>query len=322
MNFVNNLFTLKKISIKNISFFRSIIRIETFNNSFCDSLGNFIKRVIFLTTNSYKIIYLKIYKIKSEFYDLPGIIENTQTILKNLDNIIIKINNDNVANLIIKKKGPCIITAKDIFSDKNITIFNPNKIIANVSNNIVFYCIMKCVNSLFKNYTDEFFQFKIFKENIIFLNNFKSPIISLNYYINKKIFNKKLKKLFFDIETNGSIKPVDCFKNCIFYIKKYFDLIFSFIGFKKYKKINVEKKNNLNLKINSVYLNSINNLKLSIRSLNCLKNNNIFLIGDLIKISKNNLINIPNLGKKSYNEILNSLKNFGLNLNSKIEYDL
>ncbi|AFP84362.1 DNA-directed RNA polymerase subunit alpha C-terminal domain-containing protein [Candidatus Carsonella ruddii] len=322
MNFVNNLFVLNKINIKNISYFRSIIRIETFNNSFCDTLGNFIKRVCYLTTSCYKIIYLKIYKVKSEFYDLPGVVENTTTILKNLDNIIIKINNNNVANLLIKKKGPCVITAKDIYSDQNISIFNPNKIIAHINNDILFYCIMKCINLLFKNYIDELFKFKIFKSNIIYLNNLKSSIICINYFISKKIFNKKLKKLFFDIETNGSIKPIDCFKNCIFYIKKYFDLIFNSIGLKKRILNSISNKNDLILEINSVYLRSIDNLELSIRSSNCLKNNNIFLIGDLVKINKIKLKNISKLGIKSYNEILSSLKKFGLNLNSKINYDL
>ncbi|MBY0585479.1 hypothetical protein K5B08_01120, partial [Candidatus Carsonella ruddii] len=108
------------------------------------------------------------------------------------------------------------------------------------------------------------------------MNFLKSSIKNINYFIHKKIFNKKIKNLFFDIETDGTIKPENCFKNCIFYIKKYFNLLFSVLG----KKKKIKKKNTNFLEINPILIRSVDNLELSIKTSNILKKNNIFLIGD------------------------------------------
>ncbi|XOD38939.1 MAG: hypothetical protein ACAF48_00915 [Candidatus Carsonella ruddii] len=234
-NFKNKIFFLNKISFKKISFFRSIIKIESFKNSYCDSLGNFLRRIMFLTTFSYRIIYIKFFNINSAFSNLKGVKENTLNIINNINNIIIKIENEISAFLIIKKKGPCVIKAKDIFSDKKIIIFNPDIIIANITDNIIFFVLMKCINTSY-NFNIENINNKIFKSKVIKLNFIKSSIKNINYFIHKKFFNKKIKNLFFDIETDGIFKPEECFNNCVFYIKKYFDVFFSVLGKKKKKK--------------------------------------------------------------------------------------
>ncbi|WP_433927950.1 DNA-directed RNA polymerase subunit alpha C-terminal domain-containing protein [Candidatus Carsonella ruddii] len=317
INLEKKVFFLNKISFKKISFLRSLIKIESFNNSYCDSLGNFLRRVMFLTTFNYKIIYIKFFNINSKFSNLKGVKENTIYIINNINNILIKIENDSSAFLIIKKKGPCIIKAKDIFSDKKIIILNPNIVIANVVDDSIFFVLMKCVNTSY-NFNKKNIINKIFKSKVIKINFIKSSITNINYFIHKKIFNKKIKNLFFDIETDGTVTPEECFKNCIFYIKKYFDLFFSILGKKKIKKI---KKNNF-LKINPILIRSVDNLEFSIKTSNILKNNNIFLIGDLIKMSEQKLFNLKEMNKNIFLEITNSLKNKKLNLNTKIEYEI
>ncbi|UNB92029.1 hypothetical protein G3R23_00895 [Candidatus Carsonella ruddii] len=235
INFKKKIFFLNKISFKKISFFRNIIKLESFNNSYCDSLGNFLRRTIFLTNFSYKIIYVKFFNINSEYSNLKGVKENTLCIIKNINNILIKIINNSSAFLIIKKKGPCIVKAKDIFSNEKIIIFNPNIVIANIVSNNVFFVLMKCTNLNINLNNKNIFN-KIFNSKIIKINFFKIPIKNLNYFIHKKYFNKKIKNLFLDIETDGTITPLECFKNSVFYIKKYFDLCFSVLNLKKKKK--------------------------------------------------------------------------------------
>ncbi|MGK2916109.1 MAG: hypothetical protein ACSLEH_00750 [Candidatus Carsonella ruddii] len=306
-------FFLNKISFKKISFYRSIIKIDSFNNNYCDSLGNFLRRIIFLVNFSVKIIYIKFYNVNSEYLNLKGVRETILEILENVKNISLKLINSNSAYLIIKKKGPCIITAKDIFSDKTIIIINPNLLIANILNNKIFFCLMKCSNNEKKN----IYYNKLFKSKLIKINYFKIPIKNINYFIHKKIFNKKIKKLFFDIETDGTISPIDCFKNTIYYVKKYFDFFFSIINFKKNK-----KKKKKFLKINPILIRSIDNLELNIKTSNFLKRNNIFLIGDLIKLSEIKLFSLKLINKIFFIEILKKIKNKKLNLNTKIKYEI
>ncbi|AFP84002.1 DNA-directed RNA polymerase subunit alpha C-terminal domain-containing protein [Candidatus Carsonella ruddii] len=314
--FKKKLFLINKISYKKINFNRTIIKIEPFFNSYCDSLGNFIRRNIFLTNYNYQISFIKIYNINSEFSSLKGVKESVQEIIINIKKIIFKIDDNYIAYLIIKKKGPCVVKAKDIFSDKKIFIFNPNIVIANVTKEITFFLIMKCNYSGIKlnsNFNNFFFNSKIIK--IINNNNI---IKNINYFIHQKIINKKLKILFIDIETNGSELAETCFKNCIFYLKKYFYLLFSIINIKKKKKI---KESNF-LYINPIMIRSVDNLELSIKTSNILKKNNIFLIGDLIKLSENILLNLKNMTKSVYLEILSALKNKKLTLNVKIDYEI
>lgn len=310
------LFFLNKISYKKISYFRSIIKIESFNDSYCDSLGNFIKRNIIITNFCFKISYLKIFNTNSIFKNLKGVKENIEEIIFNLKKIIFKIENNFSAILIIKKKGPCIIKAKDIFSDKKILILNKNEIIATITDSVIFFIIMKCDYSGIE-FNNSFFEKKIFFSKIIKIDNKKSPIININYFIKKKIFNKKIKNLFLDIETDGTISCNKSLKNCIFYIKKYFDLFFFYINIKKEK-----KKEQKIFKLNPIFIRSVDNLELSIRTSNILKKNNIYLIGDLIKKSENDLINFKNMNKNSYLEILESLKNKKFSLNYKMEYEI
>lgn len=231
----NNFFFLNKISFKKISIFRNLIKIEFFNNSFIDSLGNFIRRTIFLTNYGYKISYIKFFNVNSEYSNLKGVRETTWKIILNLNNILFKIKDEVFAYLIIKKNGPCVVKAKDIFSDKKIIILNPNIVIANITGNVLFYIVMKCNLSSY-NLNDLNFKEKFFKSKAIKLNFINSVIKNVNYFIYKKVYNKNIKTLFFDIETNGTLTPEMCFRNCIFFIKNYFDIVFSIIGVKKKKK--------------------------------------------------------------------------------------
>lgn len=316
INFKKNFFLLNKICYKKISFNRSIIKIEPFLNSYCDSLGNFIRRNIFLTNYNYQISFIKIYNVNSEYSNLKGVKESIQDIIYNIKKILFKIENDFLAYLVIKKNGPCVIKAKDIFSDKKIFIFNPNVIIANIVKRTTFFIIMKCSYSGVK--IDSIFNNDFFKSKIIKINNKNSSIKNISYFIHKKVINKNIKTLFFDIETDGTLSVEDCFKNCIFYLKKYFDLLFSLINIKKKFK---EKEDNI-LRINPILIRSVDNLELSITASNILKKNNIYLIGDLIKQSEQTLFNLNNMNNFVYFEILEALKSKRLTLNVKIDYEI
>ncbi|WMC19821.1 MAG: hypothetical protein NVS86_00895 [Candidatus Carsonella ruddii] len=316
IDFKKNFFLINKISYKKISFYRTLIKIEPFFNSYCDSLGNFIRRNIFLTSYNYQISFIKVYNINSEFSNLKGVKENVQDIILNIKKILFKIENDLIAYLVIKKNGPCVIKAKDIFSDKKVFIFNPNTIIANVTQKVTFFIIMKCNYSGIKiNYE---FNNSLFKFKIIKITNKNTLIKNVNYFIHKKTINKNIKTLFIDIETNGTVSSINCFKNCVFYLKKYFYLLFSIINVKKNP---IEKKNNI-LIINPILIRSVDNLEISIKTSNVLKKNNIYLIGDLIKKSEQNLLNLKNMNKNIYLEILEALKNKRLTLNVKIDYEI
>ncbi|AFP83618.1 DNA-directed RNA polymerase subunit alpha C-terminal domain-containing protein [Candidatus Carsonella ruddii] len=326
MIFNKKIFFINKINIKKINKFRSIIRIEPFFNSYCDTIGNFLRRTMFLTSFCYYISHIKIYNSKCFFSGIKGVNEDISSIIKNIKNIIFRIHNSSFAYLIIKKKGPCIVKAKDIFSDKKISIINPDKIIANINCEVIFFVLMKCIHSSYKNIIDKNFKNKLFKSKVFILKNLNISLLNINYYIHKKNTNKKIKKLFLDIETNGSISVECCFKNCIFYIKKYFDLLFTILSFKINNNNIINNNNNIinnnNNIINPLFLRSIDNLELSIRSSNCLKSNNIFCIGELIVKNEIELIKIPKFGLKSLNEVKKLLFQKGLSLNMTINYEL
>ena len=292
------------------------------------TVGGLLRRTLLNEIGGTAITAIKISGIDHEFSTIKGIREDILEILLNLKGVILKNKNKFFKKGYLKISGPAIITANCIKFDSGIEIINPNHYIATIDENITVDMEFLCEYGLGYKLANQGF---LTVEHVCFQRNSKNfletdaifmPVQKVNVsienysyddpsYLNSPLYKNK-EKLVLDIWTNGSISPRDVLKESIEINLNLFqqllenDIVNSIdnnlIGLGKTK--------------NEIYNNiSLEQLKLSIRTYNALKQFDINNVCDILKYSSIELKKIKNLGKKSFNEIFNLLKNkFGITL--------
>ena len=290
------------------------------------TIGGLLRRTLLGDIGGTAITAVKIANINHEFATIKGIREDILEILLNLKGIILK-NSDKIFKLgYLKIKGPAIVTANAIKLPSGIEIINPHHYIATILEDITLdiqflfeYGVgYKLANQ--KMLTVEHVCFSRNSRNLFEVDAIFTPIQKVdikieNFYdpthLNSPLYNSK-EKLVLDIWTNGSISPKEA-------IKKSLDLTINVCQQLLKNGIVNMISNSLiddNENINAIYNNiSVEELELSIRTYNSLKNANINTVYDILKNSLLQLKDIKNLDEKSVNEILNTLNNkFGITL--------
>ncbi len=320
-NFPYKFLTPKIIDINKISSNNSIITLEPLERGFGHTIGNSLRRILLSSIPGYSITEVIIDGILHEYSVKEGVLEDVNEILLNLKNICIRINNDKkYVYLYLKKKGICTVLASDILYDQNVYIYNSNHVICNLTDKnssinlkIKVELGIGYVSSLSKKN-----KFKK-KENLLvsklFLDTFFSPIKCVSYRIESARVNNRtdLDRLIIDIKTNGTLDPELA-------IRKASTILYNQLKtFIELKDNNLNKKIKEKIKFNPILSSSVDDLELTVRSANCLKTEKIYYIGDLVKKTENNLLKIPNLGKKSLIEIKNILLSKNLKLGMKLK---
>jgi DNA-directed RNA polymerase subunit alpha len=286
------------------------ITIEPLERGFGHTLGNTFRRILLSSVPGCAVTEAKISGVLHEFTYKHGVYEDAINILLNLSNMKFKMDNQNIIELGLSKKGPCIVYAADFLLPNNIQVINPDYIIANVD---------VCGDLGIDIRISKNFGYKAKPEadiindslnNWIHLDAFFSPIEKVTYKVeNSKLGNKlNLEKLTIFVNTNGTISALDAIKITAKILTNQLSIFMDFDTPKKEKNILDDKK------INPNFFKTINSLNLTVRSANCLKAENIYYIGDLIQKSESELLKTPNLGKKSLAEIKNILATMNLSL--------
>jgi DNA-directed RNA polymerase subunit alpha len=291
------------------------------------TIGNVLRRTLLADLGGTAIVAVRILGVHHEFSTIEGIREDVLEILLNLKGIILKrINNDNELNYIDNEnpvgrlivQGPGIITADLIELPEGLEVVNPNHYIATISDfNIIEMEFLfqygvgyDLASNREKEKLDGFLEI-----DAIFMPVEKVNFRVENSYINSKHINEQL---ILDIWTNGSLTPLDALLNASKILKDLLDSLFTnLVNTNSSIVVNesLEPKQ-LESTVETFTSISIEELQLSVRSYNCLKFSQINSISDLLKYSPEQLKLIKNLGQKSVNEILVTLKNkFGITLN-------
>jgi len=288
---------------------------EPLERGFGLTLGNAIRRVLLSSLQGAAITSVKIKGVVHEFSTIPGVKEDLTDILLNLKSIAVKVHSPGLKKMYIKANGSGEIRAGNFETDSETEIMNKDQLIMTLDANADVEIEANIETG--KGYVSAEVaedENKIIGE--IKLDAMFSPVIKATY----KIENSRVgqvtdyDKLIFDVETNGVISPDDAIALSARILQ---DQLQAFINFDE-PEIQQDQDSAEKLSFNSNLLKKVEELELSVRSANCLKNDNIIYIGDLVQKTESEMLRTPNFGRKSLNEIKEVLTQMELNLGMSV----
>ena len=288
---------------------------EPLERGFGLTLGNAIRRVLLSSLQGAAITSVKIKGVVHEFSTIPGVKEDLTDILLNLKAIAVKVHSPGLKKMYIKSKGSGEIRAGNFETDSETEIMNKDQLIMTLDSNADIEIEANIETG--KGYVSAEVaedENKIIGE--IKLDSMFSPVIKATY----KIENSRVgqvtdyDKLIFDLETNGVISPDDAIALSARILQ---DQLQAFINFDE-PEIQQDQDAAEKLSFNTNLLKKVEELELSVRSANCLKNDNIIYIGDLVQKTESEMLRTPNFGRKSLNEIKEVLTQMELNLGMSV----
>lgn len=289
--------------------------LEPLERGFGTTLGNALRRVMLSSLPGDAITSVKIDGVAHEFQKIDGVVEDVTAIVLNLKRIVVKnhaAGEDKVIRL--TKNTPGVVTAADIEADADIEILNPEQEIATLVEGGSLNMEMTIGSGRGYVVADEnkklFAQDKT-KVNTIAIDSLYSPIERINYEVESARVgqNNNFDKLILEVWTNGSITPEEAVALASRILIEHFEILTNLNSIADETGLMISKSEDPSVKILET---SIDDLDFSVRAYNCLKRANILTLRDLVDKSENEMRKIRNLGKKSFDEVINKVKDLGL----------
>ena len=279
------------------------------------TLGNSLRRILLSSIRGTAVTAIQIDGVLHEFTSIKGIREDVTDIVLNIKSLALKSSSEGTKKLILDAKGPGEIKASDITPLPDIEILNPELVICNLDEKTNFHMEMN-VNSG-KGYVPSVMNKPEDPPlGLIPIDSLFSPVKKVSYSVSTAREGKALDydKLTMEVETNGSISAEDA----VAYSARIFqDQLGMFVNFEEPKEV-IVRDQPVEPEFNKNLLRKVDELELSVRSMNCLKNDNIVYIGDLVQKSEGEMLRTPNFGRKSLNEIKEVLTGMSLYLGMEI----
>ena len=290
--------------------------LEPLERGFGATLGNALRRVLLSSLQGAAITSVQIDNVLHEFSSVPGVREDVTDIVLNLKQVAIRMRGEGPKRVMLTKTGPGEVKASDIQTVSDMEILNPDHVICTLDDGANLRMELTINNG--KGYVPA-------EQNrpddapigLIAIDSIYSPVRRVAYRVENTREGQVLDydKLIIEVETNGAVRPEDAIAYAARILQ---DQLQVFITFEepKQKKEGGDKPD---LPFNPALLKKVDELELSVRSANCLKNDNIVYIGDLIQKSEGEMLRTPNFGRKSLNEIKEVLASMGLHLGMAVE---
>ncbi len=299
---------------------------EPLERGFGTTLGNAIRRVLLSSIEGAAVTSLKIRGALHEFSKVDGITEDVMDIILNIKKLRFRLHTAEKKIAIIKEKGPKSVTGSDIQGDASFEILNPEQVIATLNKNAVFEVEMHIKKG--KGYVPS----ELNKEeglpiDMIAVDSIFTPIKKVNFNVGKTRVGRATDydKLIMEIWTDGSITPEKAVSQAASIIIEHMELfLVEEEKGKKEEEITTEERSEVlsftdNPIFNNNLLKSVDELELSVRSCNCLKNANIKTIADLVQKTEHEMLKTKNFGRKSLNEIKEILHSMGLSFGMRVD---
>ena len=289
----------------------SKITVEPLERGYGTTLGNALRRVLLSSLQGVAVFGIKIDGVLHEFSSINGVREDVTDIVLSVKKIIFRADFSGIKRLTIEKTGPGVVTAGDINLTDDIEVINSDLVLCTLDENssIRIELSIKTGNGYVpaEQNRDEDSPIGMIPVDSLF-----SPVTNVAYSVENAREGESLDydRLTLEVETNGSVAPEDA---VAFSARILQDQLMPFINFDEPEEEIIEEDEN-ELEFNAALLKKVDELELSVRSANCLKNDSIVYIGDLILKSENEMLRTPNFGRKSLNEIKEVLTAMGLSL--------
>lgn len=292
---------------------------EPLERGFGTTLGNSLRRVLLSSLEGSAITSVKIDGVLHEFSSIPGVIEDTTDLILNLKEVRLKLHTDKPKTLSISMKGPGEILAKDMITDAEVEVLNPDLHLATIDKNGKLEMEMKARRG--RGYVPS----EKNKESgqpigVIPIDSIFSPIRKVNFKVENARVGQETDydKLVLEVWTDGSIRPDDAVAHAAKLLKDHLSI---FIHLPEEEEVSpeVEEEIKKTPQFNENLLRSVNELELSVRAANCLKNAGIETIAELVQKTESEMLKTKNFGRKSLNEIKEILSEMGLSLGMKVD---
>jgi DNA-directed RNA polymerase subunit alpha len=288
---------------------------EPLERGFGMTLGNALRRVLLSSLQGAAIKTVQIDGVLHEFSSIPSVREDVTNIILNIKEIALRIHSEGVKRMVVKKEGGGPARAKDIEAGSDVEILNPEHVICTLDQGASIR--MEFTADIGKGYVPaDRNRPEDAPIGLIPVDSLYSPVKKVSYKVENTREGQILDydKLTMTVETDGSVKPEDAVALAARILQ---DQLTVFINFDEPTKA-VEEQRHPELAFNAALLKKVDELELSVRSANCLKNDNIVYIGDLIQKTEAEMLRTPNFGRKSLNEIKEVLATMGLHLGMEI----
>ena len=280
------------------------------------TLGNSIRRVLLSSMMGSAVSAVKFDGVLHEFTTIPDVLEDTTDIILNLKQVRFQQDNADQKHLKIVKEGPGLVTANDIQLVDNIKVINPEQIIATLEKNAKFKVEM--IVTFNRGYIEASAQKENLPLGFIPIDSIHSPIRRVNYTVTNARVGQKTDydSLILQVWTDGSISPEEAVPLGYKILKEQIQV---FMNFNENIEPKEEEKKEEVPQVNQNLFRPVEDLELSVRSANCLKNARIRYIGDLVTKTEQEMLKTKNFGRKSLNEIKSIIKGMGLSLGMSVE---
>lgn len=290
------------------------IVIEPLERGFGLTLGNALRRILLSSLQGAAITAIKIPGVVHEFSSKSGVREDIVDLILNVKNVVVKSHTTERRIVRLKAKGPCVVTAGMIEASNDIEILNPDHKICTLSKDseleMEFFCETGRGYVPAGNVRE-----KDLPVGVIAIDALFSPVRKVSYKVEDTRVGQvtDYDRLVMAVETNGSLTPEMAIALSARILQDQLQL---FVTFEEEEEEKAEISQEI--EFNPVLLKKVNHLELSVRSQNCLQNDNIVYIGDLVIKTEAEMLRTQNFGRKSLNEIKDILAKFNLKFGMEV----
>ena len=289
---------------------------EPLERGFGLTLGNALRRVLMSSLQGAAITSVQIDNVLHEFSSVAGVREDVTDIVLNLKGVAIRMDVEGPKRLSVSARGPGVVTAGDISETAGIEILNRDHVICHLDDGADVY--MELTVNTGKGYVPaDRNRPEDAPIGLIPIDAIYSPVKKVSYEVQPTREGQVLDydRLTLKLETDGAVRPDDALAYAARILQ---DQLQIFVNFEEPEAAGRGEMDD-GLEFNPLLLKKVDELELSVRSANCLKNDNIVYIGDLIQKTEAEMLRTPNFGRKSLNEIKEVLSAMGLHLGMDVE---
>ena len=290
---------------------------QPFERGFGTTIGNALRRILLSSIEGAAITAVKIDGVLHEFSAVPGVVEDTTDIILNLKQLAFRMHGEAIETLTVQAEGPRVVRAGDIQAGPGVEILNPDAPIATLSEEGRISMEMRLKRGrgyvgADRNFDDDL------GIGYIPVDSVHSPVRKLNYVVEDARVGQRTEydKLSLEVWTNGAVTPQDAIALGAKLLKDHMAI---FINFEEASDELIDVGGDDNERLYEQLSRSVDELELSVRSYNCLKNANIKTIGDLVTKTEAEMLKTKNFGRKSLNEIKDILAEMNLALGMNVD---
>ncbi len=293
---------------------------EPFERGFGTTLGNALRRILLSSLQGAAATAFRIEGVLHEFSTIPGVYEDVTQIVLNLKELRFDVHTEipKIISLDVSREG--VVTGADVITDQDVEILNPDQVVATLEKGA--HLKMEMVVKLNKGFiTADRNKDEELPVDFIAIDSIHSPIVKVNYWVENARVGRMtdFDKLIMEITTDGSVSPEDALAISAKILKEHMTL---FINFEEQDVTEEEAERETEEERQKLYdklSKHVNELELSVRSINCLQNADIGTIGELVQKTESDMLRTKNFGRKSLNELKEILDEMGLSFGMDIK---